>query len=249
MNTFLKVSVITIASSLLSLVSAAQFQFQNIRVGGVGCPSEVTQIIMAPDNSSASLIFNQFESRVPQVASSPKINPNISILNCNIFLDIKIPRGVKLESLDLSYDMRGLATLDRGVTGNFKSFLVSKAGLGIQNGRNIELLQEKNWNNVSVNQEEDFIIQTQKRLSLQSQCSPGNGSDIVSIRLQNTLSSQILAGFENASQGMIVMDSSDFKGGLTMNATTSQCASGPVPGNGRNCRIVVINGRTTQVCR
>jgi hypothetical protein len=112
------------------------------------------------------------------------------------------------------------------------------------------LLQEKSWNNTSVNQEEDFIISSQKRLLLSSQCSPGNGSDIVSIRLQNTLSSQILVGFEHTeAQGMIIMDSSDFKGGLTMKATTSNCAARSVPGNGRNCRVVVVNGRSTQVCR
>lgn len=236
----------------LTQAEAAQFQFQNIRVGGVGCPSETTQIIFAPDQSSASLIFNQFESRVPQVATSPKVNRNISTLNCNIFLDIKIPQGVKLESLDIGYDMRGLATFDRGVSGSFKSFLVSKAGLGLPPSRDIELLQEKTWSQTFAAQEEDFVIQTSKRLLMPTQCSPGNGADVVTLRLQNTLSSQILAGFENTSaQGMIIMDSSDFRGGLTLKANVATCSSNPGRPNppGRNCRVVIVNGRTTQVCR
>lgn len=237
--------------SLTTSLYAADFKLQNIRVGGVGCPTELTTIVLAPDSSSASLIFSQFESRVPVLNSGPKVSRNISTLNCNIFLDVKVPAGVKLDALEVSYDMRGFATLDRGVQGSFKSFLVSKNGLGTENtgGRGPETLAEKSWFNIFSNQEEDFTVSATKSLSIPSQCARGSDTDIVSIRLQHTLSSQILAGFESQAQGNIVMDSSDIKGGLRLSARTTSCnGANPQPGGGRNCRLVRVGGRTQQVC-
>lgn len=248
-------SLLCLSTQLISETYAANFQFHNIRVGGLGCPSEQTQIVYAPDQSSASLIFNQFEARVPQTITSPKVNPNIHTLNCNVFIDVKVNQGVKLEALEITYDVRGLANLDKGVTGSFRSFLVDKAGMGVVSSRTPELLAEKIWNQTSIVQDEDFVVQSTKKISLGTQCSPGNGASIISIRLQNTLSAQILQGFQNSSQGMIVMDSSDMKGGLIIKATESSCQqTNPGNGNGngnggRNCRVVIVNGRSQQVCR
>ena len=237
--------------TMMGTLSAADFQFQNVRVGGLGCPSELTQIVLTPDSSAASIIFSQFESRVPNTQAGPKVSRNINMLNCNVFLDIKIPAGVKLDALELSYDMRGFATFDRGVQGSFKSYLVSKTGLGTENlGRGAELVSEKNWMNSQASQEEDFTITSSKSVAIPSQCARGSASDVVSIRLQNTLSSQILGGFENQSEGSIIVDSSDIKGGLKLKAYTSFCGGGsqtrPTPE--RNCRTIRVNGRTQQVC-
>lgn len=242
-------SLLYLTVNIVGVAQAANFQFHNIRVGGVGCPSEQTMIVYAPDQSSASLIFNQFEARVPQTVTSPKVNPYIHTLNCNIFIDVKVNQGVKLEAIEITYDVRGLANLDKGVTGSFRSFLVDKAGMGVVTSRTPELLQEKIWSQTSIVQDEDFVVQSTKKISLGSQCSPGNGANIVSFRLQNTLSAQILQG--STAQGMIVMDSSDMKGGLILKATESSCGQ-TRPGNGnggRNCRVVIVNGRSQQVCR
>lgn len=234
---------------LSSTVMAADFQLQNIRVGGVGCPSETTQIVLAPDSSAASIIFQQFESRVPNLDAGPKVQRNISTLNCNIFLDVRIPSGVRLESLEVATDLRGFATFDRGVQGLFRSILVSKAGLGTEQGsRDPEILAEKAWMNSSVSQQEDFTVNTNKVISIPSQCSRGN--DVVSIRLQNTLSSQILQGMNSQAQGSITMDTSDIRGGLRIRANTGSCyeSSTNTRAPGRNCRIVRVNGRSQQVC-
>lgn len=244
------------ALSFLSLTTcaslyAADFKLENIRVGGVGCPSELTQIVLAPDASSASLIFSQFESRVPVLDPNPKVQRNISTLNCNIFLDVRIPAGIKLDALEISYDMRGFSTLDRGVQGSFRSYLVSKAGMGTEQGtRNPELLAEKVWSNVFTNQEEDFTITSSKAISIPSQCARGSSSDLVSLRLQQTLSSQIMPGTSMNAQGSITVDTSDIKGGLRLRALTSSCrsTSAPSTGGGRNCRIVRVDGRSQQVC-
>jgi len=229
---------------------AQSIEFQNIRVGGTGCPAEITQIVTAPDQSSASIIFQNFESRVPAVLSSPKATPYISILNCNVFIDIKLPANLKLDSLVLNYDMRGTATLDRGVTGNFKSFLISSNGMGTERSQRSQLLQEKSWMNSNSTQDEDFLVQSIKSLPLQTNCGIGARTDVVTIHLQHQLASQILGGFErtNAS-GSITMDSSDMNGGLRISARSSACRGRENPGNGRgNCRVVRVNGRAQSIC-
>ncbi|MBC7714180.1 MAG: DUF4360 domain-containing protein [Rhizobacter sp.] len=246
------ITTLLFASTMSASLMAADFQLQNIRVGGTGCPSEQSQIILAPDSSAASIIFSQFESRVPSTELGPKVQRNISTLNCNIFLDVKVPAGIKLDSMEVSYDMRGFTTLDRGVLGSFRSYLVSRTGLGTESqSRNPEVLAEKLWSNSSVNQQEDFTVSAVKNISIPSQCGRGQSSDIVTLRLQNTLSSQIMAGFENQAQGTITMDTSDIKGGLRIRALTSSCGgnSPDRPNNGgRNCRIIRVNGRSQQVC-
>ncbi len=240
-----------ISTALLSLMMShaqgADFQISNIRAGGLGCPTEQTQIILAPDASTASLIFAQFESRVPAVATGPKVSPYISSLNCNIFLDIKLPAGKKLESLEISYDMRGFTALEKGVQGSFKSFLVSKSGMGLERVPNSpDALIDKNWVQSSLSQEEDFTLSASKKINLLSQCARGSASDVVTVRLQHTLTSQIMRGFENIAQGSITMDTSDINGGLKIRATASNCNDQTNPG--RTCRLVRVGGRTQQVC-
>jgi hypothetical protein len=235
---------------------AENFQLQNIRVGGIGCPSDVTQIMLAPDNSSASIIFQGFESHVPQTTPNEagKLSRNISEINCNVFLDVKLPKGQKLDSLEVSFDMRGHAFLARGVTGNFKSFLIGQSGLGSERNQGVQLIQEKSWLNTSIDQEEDFLIQSTKSIAVPSNCHGDELEDKVSIHLQHHLASQILRGatLMNA-EGTLTMDSSDIKGGLRVRAQTSTC----IPqsrenrgGNsgGRNCRVIRVNGRAQTVC-
>lgn len=241
-----------ICLSLLSHESFAQFQIKNIRLGGSGCPSETTQIVMAPDLSSASLIFSQFESRVPNLDIGPKVSRNINTLNCNIFLEIDVPNGEQLESLDISYDMRGFVGLDKGVVGSFKSHLVSANGLGVESQiRGPQLLTEKSWSQSFNSQDEDFILNSNKTIKTPSFCGRGNLKDTVSIRLQQNLTTQILNGFEHISQGSITVDTSDFMGSLKIKATTAICRQGGSitnPSSGRNCRIIRNGGKSLKIC-
>jgi hypothetical protein len=232
-------------------VEAQNLEFQNIRVGGTGCPSDITQIITAPDRSSASILFQSFESHVPVIASGPKVIPYLSSLNCNLFIDIKLPANQKLESLEISYDMRGHAFLDRGVNGNFKSYLISSNGLGTERVQKTQLLQMKEWMNAESDQDDDFLVQSTKSLRIQSNCGVGSRNDLVTVHLQHQLSSQILEGHRNSNaSGTITMDSSDMKGGIKLRAIGKACQNTQSPGNGngRNCRIVRVLGRSQMIC-
>ena len=250
-----KLTMLLFISTLSATVNATDFKFQNISVGGTGCPADLTQIVLAPDASAASIIFSQFESRVPNTDPNPKVQRSINNLNCNIFVDVAIPAGIKLDSLEVSYDMRGFTSLDRGVMGSFTGYLVSRAGLGTESQSRVpEVIAEKLWKNSSINQEEDFTVTAVKKISIPSQCSRGTRSDVITLRLQNTLTSQILRGYENQSEGSITMDSSDVRGGLKLRALTSSCNTGrgqvntERPSSGRNCKIVRVGGISKKIC-
>lgn len=241
-----------VSSITATLAHAENFQLQNVRVGGLGCPPESTQVMISTDNETASILFSQFESKVPVISTSPKVQRDISTLNCNIFVDVKLPLGMKMDSLNVDVDMRGFTFLDKKVTGSFKSYLVSKSGLGTESRNQIpELIHNKTWGATADAQEEDFSIRISKAMTLPSNCSNGGSTDVITLRLQNTLSSQILAGAGAQAQGSITMDSSDISGGFKISAKTSACRpTVVVPGKpGSNCREERVNGRVVVVCR
>jgi hypothetical protein len=258
-NSFLLLTLILTFGGFLNIenASASNFQIQNIRVGGSGCPSELTQIVSSPDLTSASILFQSFESHVPSIVINGKGSANFSTLNCNVFFDIQLPIGEKLNSLEISYDMRGHTFLEKGVSGNFKSYIMSSMGLGTeqtQRTKGPQILQEKNWLNIMNDQEEDFYIQSIKSIPVNSQCRREKQDDKVAIHLQHQIGTQIQGGIErtNAS-GTITMDSSDLKGGIKLKVQTSPCRLDSPDRNqgrnqGRNCRIVRINGRAQNVC-
>jgi hypothetical protein len=238
---------------MMASVKADTVQFQNIRVGGIGCPSEKTQIAYSPDGSTASIIFQDFQSHVPVDNAGPKQVKTISQMPCNMFLEVKLPVGQKLDSLEVRYDMRGNTILDKGVQGYFRSFMMSTSGLGTERGRgrNPEAVSEKLWTNTSVDQFEDFVITSSKKITFGSDCRVQGGQDRVTINLQHHILTQIMRGYENTSaQGTIMMDSSDISGGVKLIAATSACNSGGnIPTPGRVCRQVIVGGRVQEVCR
>lgn len=253
----LKFALMIMTTIMTNQLLAENVRFENIRVGGTGCKMESTSIVYAPDQSSASLIFENFQSHVPVEVSSPKQVRTISQLPCNVFVEVKVPVGQKLDSLEVSYDMRGNASLDRGVQGYFRSYLMNTSGLGTERGRgrSPELVQEKNWVNTSVDQFEDFVLSTVKNLAFNSDCRGNGGQDRVVLHLQHHILTQIMRGYENTNaEGTIMVDTSDITGGLKLKAVTSACTNG---GNGsggnstpgRNCRQVVVAGRVQQICR
>lgn len=249
----LKITLLSLLTlTMMATAKAQAVQFQNIRVGGIGCPSEKTQIAYSPDGSTASIIFQDFQSHVPVENPGPKQIKTISQLPCNVFLEVKLPVGQKLDSLEVKYDMRGNTILDRGVQGYFKSFLMSTSGLGTERGRgrNPEAVTEKLWTNTTVDQFEDFVISSSKKITFGSDCRVQGGQDKVMINLQHHILTQIMRGYENSgAQGTIMMDSSDISGGLKLIATTSSCNGGSIPTPGRICRQVIVGGRVQEICR
>jgi hypothetical protein len=224
-----KISIFLVMSSIFStlVLSADNIQFQNVRVGGMGCQSDMTQIVFSPDNSELSILFQNYESRVPVPRTgSLKDNPYVSQIPCNLFFEVNVPRGQKLQSLELTYNMRGNATFDVGVQGYFKSYLMNAMGLGIENrmGRGPQLLIEKVWTNTSINQSDDFVLSSTKRIDFLSDCNNGNIGSKIMVNLQHHIYTQITVPYQNTNvEGAIVVDSSDMNGGIKLKASSVAC--------------------------
>lgn len=216
----------TTAFILLSLnslkVNAELLQFENIRLAGLGCPSQSTQIAFAPDRTLASIIFSQFESHVPYESSKGTVYA--FDLACNMFIDIIVPQDEALTSLEISYDMRGFAALDSGVLGKFSSHLMSITTANSANNRQ-EKLVEQNFGSYTQDEQTDInISQTLNVSTLQNCRLPRRAPERVTIHLQNHLATQILNRTSGA-QGSLVMDSSDFSGGIKFRPITERCRS------------------------
>ncbi len=220
----ISIATIMILSFYSHFSKAANLEIIGLRVGGLGCPSEKTQIAMAPDKSSASIIFDQFVSTVPQTVTGPKSSPNIHQLACNLFLDVAIPAGFKIDSLDVQFDIRGNAILDKGVLGGFRSFIMSANGGLIQRAnRGPVLIEELVNQNILTDRIFDFTLSKNKSMPVASNCSRGQ-QNTISFHIQNHLVTQITRGYENQNAtGTMTVDSSDIKGGMILRATTSRC--------------------------
>ncbi len=251
MKLFRYVLGVFLLATLINAKAQDKIRFENIRTGGIGCPSQTTAIAYAPDNSSASLIFDRFESRVPVQLPNGKYRSVIDV-PCNVFVELAVPAAYKLESIEVSYDLRGQALLDPGVKGSFKSFLMNIAGMSVPNSRIPRLASEKLWNDTLVEQSDSFIIRTTTTIPVASNCATTN--DRVSMQLQHHIEAQILNLAEVSSKtGSIFMDTSDLAGGLKMRANLVRCEA---PGGGGGhvdprkpiCRMVNIGGRMTQIC-
>lgn len=221
----LKYFILFMGTVLSLQLPAESIIFNSINAGGVGCEEEKTQKIFSPDKTVASLIFSSFESKVP--SNNSKGSMLISEIPCNMFLQLKVPVGVRLDSIEVGYDMRGNVTLDSGVSGTFKSFYMGATGLGLERSRNKtpQMISEKNWNNTSIDQMEDFLIHGGKTIPVISGCRSSRDSDLVVINLQHHIRTQILStGPLGNTSGGIVIDTSDLSGGVKIKLNTSICS-------------------------
>lgn len=250
---FTKKSLLGCALLLVSSFSFAQsLQFTSIRTGGVGCPVDVTSIATAPDLSSASIIFDRFEARVPLQMPNGGMRSVIDV-PCNIFVEMDLPSGHKIEEMEVTYDLRGQTFLDPGVAGSFRSFMMSIAGNSVPRSRAPRSVVEKTWNNTYVEQSDDFYVQHVQKIPVLSNCS--NGRDKVAMHLQHHVEAKILNQADVFSrEGFIIVDSSDISGGVRLKARISRCTlggngNGNGNGNGgRTCRTVIVRGRPVQSC-
>ena len=215
------------------MLHAENLKFENVRVGGEGCRPDLTQVITTEDQSALSLLFSNFEVRVPNTQGGLKANRNISKLTCNLFFEVSVPAGQSLQNVDVSFDMRGFVQLDIGVQAQFQSYLMSASGLGVETrvARGPQLLTDRYWLNSFSDQTEDFTISGLKSIDTMSNCS--RGVEKVMVNLQHHVIVQIQIPYQNTSAaGVMNIDTSDVTGGMKIKTRTRACSS-----SGSNGRV------------
>jgi Domain of unknown function (DUF4360) len=201
--------------------------FNQVRTGGTGCPIDTTAIAYAPDRSSASLIFDRFEVRVPYELPNGQVLTQLDV-PCNIFIDASIPQNFFLTEVEISYDIRGLYALDSRVSGNFQSFLMSLTGAGVvgqvqgRNGRPSPMLISEQKFHGSILDSSDILIRQSKVFHINSRCS--ETANQVSLHIQHHVFSALGSAQDVGTQeGMITIDSSDVTGGFRITGRLMRC--------------------------
>ncbi len=91
----------------LASLAEAQIQLQSFSATGPGCPAGSVRVVLAPDGSAFSILYDRYNTEVgASVLTSRQ--------NCSVVLHLLKPRrlGFRVEAADF----RGFVALDEGVT-------------------------------------------------------------------------------------------------------------------------------------
>lgn len=88
--------------------SLANFQVRDLKYSGDGCPANTVQVIMAPDNSSFSVLYDAFT-----MEAGGSTSQSTDTKSCTLKFEIDIPKGKYVDIK--AADFRGFASLAKGV--------------------------------------------------------------------------------------------------------------------------------------
>lgn len=83
------------------------------QLGGNGCPVGSAAVSVSPDQSSVSILFDQY------IVEAGGANPNIARKSCNIAVPVKIPQGYSVSVFQVDY--RGYVFTPRGGSARFSA--------------------------------------------------------------------------------------------------------------------------------
>ncbi len=239
---------------------------------GTGCPRGTGSVSMSPEQESISIIYDQFQVEVPQFdgdndndrldnflgnilhpLQKNKLDQNLNAKNCNILLNAHIPKGRKVIGVEISFDFRGYISLQKGIQAFYRSQLVSRQGLNIQDIPQKELLMQKIWRGKDYGDEgldEEFSLNESKFLAFESHCADiGNRQNrLVRLNLNTVIAASIgPLGIANGATGLLNIDSTDITSALKVKFHTLPCqiAKRPLPVPPR--RPIVVPVRPTPV--
>lgn len=90
-------------------VDISQVHITNVVWGGTGCPQGSVAAAFSPDNTTMTLIFDNWTAQW-------WVSPSASRENCQLNIEFAIPFGLTFWVTTI--DHRGFASLDQGCTGN-----------------------------------------------------------------------------------------------------------------------------------
>jgi hypothetical protein len=215
--------------AVLSTVKAELISFEEISAAGTGCRPGTMATSISPDGKTVTLLFDSFVAEVPQFSgdndngSTSHFDENLDRKICNMMLKAVLPKGEMLSTVSITVDYRGYTFLDPGVSGRFKSFLVSSQGLGIPAGTGEGDIIEKKWRAKSTPVDEDWVISQSKSFSINSKCATDADR-----KLRMTVKNYIEAIIGKTSVGLgktgiVVMDSADLVGKVEFKFSTQKC--------------------------
>lgn len=222
------------AMGLLASSNAYSNTFSKVEARGTGCPAGTTDVVISPDGSSASLLFNEMVIELPQFdgdndndvpvdGSSPtsRFDKNFVQKVCNILVESQLPPDHKVESIDIKVDYRGSTFMDPGAKAIFQSMLVNLSGPGRSSEKRRDFIARKLWREGPV--DDDWVVSTTKRIEIKGNCSR-HGDNKAQFNLMNYIRANLTnRGVRDQSMVYIGLDSSDLVGKMEIKVNSRSC--------------------------
>jgi len=244
-NIFLPIFIILVSNFSYG---AEEFNFDDVRLRGTGCPEGSYQVINTPDHKTTSIMFSEFNAELPKVSEDDEpYNENVSHKECKIIILAHLPAGHKVDGINISVQFRGAVMLGPGIKGQVNSNLISWEGPRGRQGRTVRRLGHLEWNN-RTNQtiDRDWAIDKQTFVNTnQSQCSERNRKK-VKVVFKNKIFAKVKNNWGDLF-AFVGLDSADFSSEMKVSFRVSKCNTRTVgrndPGRGNHYGHGHRNGR------
>ncbi|MFZ4714701.1 MAG: DUF4360 domain-containing protein [Bacteriovoracaceae bacterium] len=225
---------------------AADPLFQGVMAKGIGCPAGKASIVMAPDNNSFTILFDQFTAGLPKtstlndnkeavsIGALPAAfanSPMVELKMCTISFTLNLPGRTRNHEMEVSYDYRGHLYLDQNLGAFFKSlmFQVALNPHGTGPSTHVHSPVENNiYSAPTSNIDQDLTISNKRRVRFTST------PRVKAVNGQQVYINQLFMGFKNVTgvhalnprlnsnlTGQITIDSSDMTGKMTVRLVSS----------------------------
>lgn len=258
----------------VNLLASDNFNFDQFKLSGSGCPVGSYEIVRTPDKKNASILFSEFTAEVPQFSDSNDNNlyrrdrnrnlgnNSIAYKVCNIGVYAILPEGHKIEGVYVDVQLRGGVVAEPGTSGQVKSELISWQGPRGQKEQRKVRIGQREWNNTTQHLiDEDWIIDKQTFINMNRTLCARKGEKLVHVNFQNSILTKLNNNYSNI-YAFIGLDTADFSNKMNINFKISKCQNGPstrnrpsrsndrrnVSTNNRNRGPSVSNGRSGRTC-
>jgi len=100
-----KIALLISIALTSAFASAAELQLGEPQYGGTGCPAGSASVALSPDQTSVSILFDQY---VVEAGGSKSFDRK----NCNIAIPVKVPQGYSVSVFAIDY--RGFVGIPSG---------------------------------------------------------------------------------------------------------------------------------------
>jgi hypothetical protein len=193
-------------AALLSVLtlSSASAQAQSLELGypsygGTGCPAGSASAVLSPDNSTLSILFDQYTVEAGGVTGR-----SIDRKSCNLAIPVRVPSGYSISLVAVDY--RGYAAIPHGGRGNMQAEYFFAGVRGPRSVKNFN----GGYNNV--------YTLTDNLVASAMVWSPC-GAD-TTLRVNTSLMAQTNSSFQ---QALATVDSVDVSSGIVYHVQWRQC--------------------------
>ena len=229
-----------------SISQSQGFQFGQVQLGGTGCPEGTYRLIRTDDRQMLTLLFDNFIAEVPQYlqvndnaqmdliqegadeeelapADLLASNPRLAHKVCNIWIGTNIPFGMKVKSIDFTFDYRGVVLLTAGARAVLASSLLTRKGLGATTSQR-QILWKKRWAGRPLRPvDENWNLRQSFQVPINSRCSQRADQNFT-IAIQNIMRTRLLPRADlGVAQGLLAMDSVDAQGVMHYQVQLAPC--------------------------